>query len=65
MDARYDDLLLRADATHDDAAEMARGSHYDYRTQEWVDGHDHAHCVSNDETAPLMFCGADLDTCQH
>jgi hypothetical protein len=63
LDSRYDDLLLPRDAEGADAMAMARGSHYDYRAQTWRDGHDHAHIVTNDDTAPLLFCGADVMTC--
>ena len=41
-------------------ADLATGCHYDYVTQQWVDGHDHAHLT---ESGP-QYCGADLATCQ-
>ena len=55
------DILERECATGADAELMDQGTHYDYTTQRWVDGHDHAHYL--DDTAPLVFCGADLATC--
>lgn len=59
----YDDILAREDATGVDAELMARGCRYDYTEQAWLDGHDHAHMVSNDDSAPLLFCGANLAAC--
>ena len=55
------DVLLPGEGTFKDDAEMARGTHYDYKAQRWVDGHDHAHIYSDD--SPLIFCGADRETC--
>lgn len=63
LDQRYDDVLAARHADATDAALMASGCHYDYRAQTWLDGHDHAHIVSNDPTAPLLFCGADAVSC--
>jgi hypothetical protein len=62
--ARYDDTLMATHADYLDTEPMSKGCHYDYQAQTWRDGHDHAHYVSNDDTAPLMFCGADFKTCQ-
>ena len=62
LDSRYDDILNRANATGADAGEMAQGSHYDYRTQHWVYGHDQAHTDSIGKL-PLIFCGSDAETC--
>jgi len=56
------DILTFENATGADREQMTRGCHYDYKSQRWIDGHDHAHCDS--DTGPLMFCGADLVTCQ-
>ena len=55
------DILTRHYATGADADTMDAGCHYDYRAQEWIDGHDHAHFT--DDTSPLMFCGADIVSC--
>lgn len=63
IDPRYDDVLERRYAEGDDAAQMDAGCQYDYQAQEWRDGHDHAHCVSNDESLPLLFCGATVGSC--
>lgn len=60
-----DDVLTRNVADPEDGAEMDRGVHFDYRAQEWRDGHDHAHLWSELEPgSPLVFCGADLATCE-
>lgn len=56
------DILTYDLATGADRELMGQGCHYDYKAQEWVDGHDHAHF--EDDRSPLMFCGADLLTCQ-
>lgn len=56
------DILERKWADGHDAEQMAQGCHYDYRAQQWRDGHDHAHF--EDDDSPLMFCGADLATCE-
>ena len=40
-----------------------QGCHYNYVTQTWHDGHDHAHYLMHPE-GPLVFCGADVQTCQ-
>jgi hypothetical protein len=63
LDSRYDDILLATDAEDVDAISLGACPSYDYRAQSWRDGHDHAHIVSNDDTAPLLFCGADVTTC--
>lgn len=63
LDSRYDDTMMAAHADATDAAAMLAGCHYDYVAQVWRDGNDHAHIVSNDAAAPLMFCGADSVTC--
>lgn len=63
LDARYDDVLEWAWASEQDQAEMVKGHHFDYERQVWVEGHDHAHIVSNDDSAPLLFCGASLASC--
>lgn len=39
------------------------GHHYDYQTQRWELGHDHAH-VDEACALPPLFCGADWRTCQ-
>ena len=59
----YDDILEVDCAAGADLELMGEGCHYDYRAQVWVDGHDHAHFATGDESLPLMFCGADLATC--
>lgn len=56
------DTLQVRHATGDDAVAMGYGSHYDYQSQRWVDGHDHAHC-GPDDSRPLMFCGVDFKSC--
>lgn len=56
------DVLWFDVASGDDREQMEQGSHYDYRSQRWVDGHDHAHYLT--DSGPLMFCGADVVTCQ-
>lgn len=63
LPATYDDVLYVEHAGDIDLATMSEGCHYDYRQQTWRDGHDHAHFVSNDDAAPLLFCGADRVTC--
>lgn len=65
LDARYDDVLLACDADAKDAQILAGVDHFDYKLQRWFDGSDHAHMISNDDTAPLLFCGADVVTCTH
>ena len=62
LDERYDDLLTRENAIGHDASEMETGAHYDYKTQRWVEGHDHGH-LDVMELLPLIFCGSDLATC--
>lgn len=64
-----DDVLELRWADEADREAMSHGCHFDYRSQQWVDGHDHAHIWSDlNFTAlgggPLAFCGADLATCQ-
>ena len=45
------------------------GCHYNYKRQEWVDGHDHAHIFPvghvnmTNAVDGMVFCGADLRTC--
>jgi hypothetical protein len=63
LDSRYDDILLATDAEGVDAISLGACPSYDYWSQEWRDGSDHAHMVSNDPTARLLFCGADVTTC--
>ena len=63
LDPRYDDVLERRYADGDDAVQMSKGHHYDYQAQQWVEGHDHAHCASADESLPLLYCGASIDSC--
>ena len=63
LDRRYDDIIEPVDAEGNDLAAMSRGYHYNYRTQEWVEGHDHAHYATGDESLPLLFCGSDVTTC--
>lgn len=58
------DVLEREHASEADGALMDAGCHYDYQAQTWRDGHDHAHLTSYNEGTPLVFCGADLVTCQ-
>ena len=52
----------------DDRVAMDSGCHFDYVTQTWVDGHDHAHVyddgTGNVDDSPLVFCGADRETCE-
>jgi hypothetical protein len=54
--------LLPGDGTTEDDALMSAGTHYDYQTQTWIDGHDHAHYEL--DTDPLRFCGTDIVTCR-
>jgi hypothetical protein len=61
---RYDDTMPYEWANGDDARAMGSGVHFDYGAQRWIPGHDHAHIVSNDASAPLLFCGADRVTCE-
>lgn len=35
---------------------------FNYTTQTWSESSDHAHYMADD--GPLMFCGADLASCQ-
>jgi hypothetical protein len=63
LDSRYDDILLATDAEGMDASKLGACPSYDYGSQEWRDGSDHAHMVSNDVESPLLFCGADVTTC--
>jgi hypothetical protein len=55
------DILSRKYAIGDDVTLFDQGCHYDYRSQTWRYGHDHAHFTS--QTGDLQFCGADLHTC--
>lgn len=61
----WDDVISYADADASDRAEMDKGSHYDYVTQCWVKGHDHAHYFIGDDVndVPMIYCGADKATC--
>lgn len=62
-DARYDDIIERRWAIGADAEDMGRGCRFDYQTQQWLDGHDHAHCSTADESLPLLYCGAAIGSC--
>lgn len=59
--AGYDDILLYSEADQAERAEMNTGCHFDYKAQTYVDGHDHAH--TDNTAAPLMFCGAAVESC--
>jgi hypothetical protein len=56
------DYIRPGDGTPSDDAAMSTGWHFDYVDQCWRNGHDHAHFAT--DTGPLLFCGADLATCQ-
>ena len=66
--AAVEDILRVEHACGDDLATMKRTPRYDYRAQRWIEGADHAHYVGatlqEADTAPLLFCGADLETCE-
>ena len=55
------DYILYAWADATDQAKMDKGCHYNYRSQKWEDGHDHAHYL--EDSGPLYFCGSDVLTC--
>ena len=59
------DRLELADAVGRDADIMAREVHYDYVTQQWERGADHAHYdATRGGRSELKFCGADGVTCR-
>ena len=58
----YDSIVLAADFYDEDVQGGEEGHHYNYKLQEWVDGHDHAHVDAAGYLKPL-FCGGDADTC--
>ncbi len=59
----YDSVVFACDFSVEGVTNGADGTHYDYRLQVWVDGHDHAHVDAECRFAPV-FCGADYATCQ-
>jgi hypothetical protein len=55
-------VLLPGHGSAQDDALMRQGVHFNYNTQKWVTGHDHAHFEH--DNSPLSFCGSDSETCR-
>jgi hypothetical protein len=63
--SEYETLMPNMLLSAADQATLTQGCHYNYVTQTWHTGHDHAHGRKDDcvGTTPLLFCGADAVTC--
>lgn len=63
LDPRFDDVLTIEDLSDGDPLieSFESGCHYDYETQTWEVGQDHAHYAT--ATDEVLWCGGDLRSC--